>query len=135
MNKLFLIFSFGLFLGSAHAQAISLKECQQLSAEMNKGFPVKVNQVTVISTTFCERGRKKPVLAYRTVLEADKELLATFVQSGLVKEKRHQIRGWCTDPQQLETIKAVDIRVIYYDKPGKYLGEIDHKFEDCALLD
>ncbi len=135
MKKLFLIFSFGLFFGSAHAQAIGLKECQQLSAVMNEGLPMKVNQVTNISTTFCERGQKKPVLAYRTVLEADKKLLSTFVQSRLVKEKRQQIRGWCTDPQQLETIKTVDIRVIYYDKPGKYLGEIDHRFEDCSLLD
>lgn len=135
MKKVFWVFGFVLSLGYGHAQAISMKECQQVSAEMNKGMPMQVNQVTVISTTFCESGRKKPILTYKTMLEADKELLTTFVQSGIVKEKRHQIRGWCTDPQQLITIKAVDIRVVYYDMLGKYLGEIDHKFEDCSLLD
>lgn len=118
---------------SAYAsdRPLTLKECSRLSSEINKNVPMVIDTFTTLDSTFCTPGRLKPILNYRALMGALKSKLHNF-ESGLIEMRRQQTNSWCTDPEQLNLIRRVDILNLYYDSDRVFVGQILLKHGDCA---
>lgn len=124
------IFLFSLIaMNSAHA--VSTAECSTFASEINKNFPARINSFITVTGTFCLPGNPKPTLAYRGEFDQRKSELLPNPMASI--DKANQLNGWCTDPEQLPIFKMLDIKYIYYDRDGAYVGEVLHKIESCRL--
>jgi hypothetical protein len=112
-----------------NAQAISVAECSELSSELNKNYPARINSFMTVTGTFCIPGTPKPTLAYRAAFDKRKSELPANTMALVNKDR--QLKSWCTDPAKLEWFRQVNIRYVYYSGDGLYVGEIFHKVESC----
>ncbi len=129
--KLWLFPIAGLMLAGsmAHAASATLAECKQFSAEANKNFPQTVDKITVLETTECIAGAKKPKLVYHyKLLVAKSKLKKDFV--GALRGS--QTKTLCTAQKQL--LSMVDISFRYIEKDGLNMGEINHSMDECAAV-
>jgi hypothetical protein len=116
-------------LAMTNAHAISTAECSELSSELNKSYPARINSFMTVTGTFCIAGNPKPTLAYRAAFDRKKSELPGNTMALVNKDR--QLKSWCTDPDKLEFFKLVNIRYVYYAGDGLYVGEIFHKIESC----
>ena len=118
---------------AAEEPTFTLKACSETTSEINKNLPMAIDNLTTLKATFCTAGRGKPTINYRAVIGAPKDKL-NDIKSGLPKMRSQQLSGWCTDPEQIKLIRVADIKNVYYDINGVYVGEIGMRFEDCKLV-
>jgi hypothetical protein len=116
----------GLLASTAHA--VSLADCGEYSSELNKSFPHRVDKLTTVGGTTCVPGKKRPVLMYRMLMDIEK---AEANVQALESMRQSQLRTWCSEPNQLELFKLVDIKYSYIDRSGRFIGEINHAIESC----
>ncbi len=129
-KSLALAFSLSL-LAMTNAHAISTAECSSLTSELNKNYPSRINNFMTITGTFCLPGSPKPTLAYRGKFDQRKSELPPNPMASIDTDT--QLKGWCTDPEQLNVFKLLNIKYIYYDREGAYVGEVLHKIESCRF--
>ncbi len=106
----------------------SLSDCNELAALLNKDLPARIDRSTWVRNTLCVSGRKRVVLVYRMQSELTKDSVSPNLNSSL---KSSQLNSWCTDPQMLPILKLADVKYVYSDARGVYVGEIYHAQEDC----
>ncbi len=109
-----LIFSL-LILSSVSAFAISLNECNKISAALNARTPMKIDKVTTVKSSYCSDSKPKPTLVY--MMETSLSSLDSNATQNIQKN------GWCTDPTQRKLLNEVDVRYLYRSQVGVYLGE------------
>lgn len=106
--------------------AFSAKDCQALASEINSTLPMAIDNITTLKTTVCVPNKKKPLLIYFYDI-SDNTITENQIHSLWENVKNF----WCTDPQQLDLIKLVDVEYTYNDLSGKFLGRNKYSIKDC----
>jgi len=99
---------------SSVANGMSLKTCIKVSAELNKKFPMQINQNTYVNNTNCTSGGKKPTLNYYNITE--------FTYIDIKATTKMQKNIWCSSRQQKKLLKEVNAKYHYYTEKGDFLG-------------
>ena len=108
--------------------ADSLAECNQLASELNKMTPMNVDKVSIWKSTVCLRKGRNVVLTYLYTLDVAS---GAVHQENLESLRATQLQSWCTNPQQKELFDLYVVNYKYYDKAGKYIGELTHDKTQC----
>jgi hypothetical protein len=104
-----------LMLFSVSAFAISLNECNKMSAALNARTPMKIDSMTTVKSSYCSDSKPKPTLVYM--------METSFSSLDINATQNIQKNGWCTDPTQRKLLNEVDVKYQYRTKVGVYLGE------------
>ncbi len=100
---------------SVSAFAISLNECNKISAALNTRTPMKIDSMTTVKSSYCSDSKPKPTLVYM--------METSFSSLDINATQNIQKNGWCTDPTQRKLLNEVDVRYQYRSQVGVYFGE------------
>ena len=123
MKKYLLITLVLLLNYSSLVNGMSLKMCNKVSKELNKKFPMQINQNTYVNNTNCTAGRRKPTLNYYNITE--------FTYIDIKATTKMQKNIWCSSRQQKKLLKEVDAKYHYYSEKGDSLGTTFLNYSMC----
>ena len=107
-------------------RALTLDECSQIIAGINKTVPKLVNRFTTLDGVACGAATNSVYILY---------LYTTDMNTFKVHRATTNIEAnrWCTDPEQKLVLEMVSYVVKkYYDHSGKFLGTFTFSRDDCA---
>ena len=125
-HNLLLAMMLGMF--ATPALADRFKDCTQLASDLNAMTPMNVDKISVWKSTVCVRMDKNVVLTYVYTLDVAS---GAFNQAKLETLRATQLQSWCTNPQQKALFDLYVVNYKYYDKAGKYIGELTHDKTQC----
>jgi hypothetical protein len=102
---------------------MSYEMCTKVAEKLRQDLPVTVNKYTYIHSAACERGKKKPKLIYTYI--ANYESIYIDDSKKLLK---NQI---CRSKKQKKLLREVDLKYIYYNPNGDFLGTFTLKYSMC----
>ena len=129
MNKLMYVICLlsVLFVNPTYAE--SLKNCNDLTNEVNKQFPTRIDKITTIKSAICYEERKKAKLIYNMVIDFAE---APSMDQKILNTMRPNLtNSLCTNPDFIDLLKMFPISYAYYFDNGKYIGELEFSLKQC----
>ena len=108
---------------SVFSMAMSYEMCTKVAGEIRKDLPMTVNKYTSLHSAACERGKKKSKLIYTYI--ADYESMYIDESKNLLK---NQV---CGSKKQKKLLREVDLKYIYYNPAGDFLGTWTLEYSMC----
>lgn len=129
VNKffIFLYFSCAFFMTSTHAE--SMKFCNEVTTEINKEFPARIDKITTIKSVFCFEDRKKANLVYN--MSIDLQGAPSMDQKILNSMRQNISNSLCTDPDLKDLLQMFPVSYSYYFDNGKYIGKLEFSIKQC----
>ena len=123
----FLLIGFGVPFRAVHADP--METCNTASNNINKSAPMQIDRITVLENTVCHASNGKPELMYRYTLDVDP---GSVDQGDISTLKPNQISTWCTTPDTRALFEIVNVKYVYIDRAGGYIGEINMRVGECS---
>lgn len=120
----------GLCISTLANSKMSLQMCTSIASEMSKSFPQRINRDTTLTGAVCQKGESRPVLMYHMVVDG---LKVDFPANYFESMRATQLNGWCSNAKMRKTFTEVDITYSYYDRVGIFVGELNHRVEECSM--
>ena len=95
---------------------LSVSECNEIAADINKITPFQVNKENILTNVFCTSEGGTQITYYYEV---------TFKTLNKDEGKRKIINKWCTDPDTNALLTLVaNVKFQYNDSNGKRINDI-----------
>ena len=123
------------------SNVISLDFCKEISSEINKAMPMRVDEVTTTTTTGCIpefKGKSASLIYMRTIdtnsafwrenINNDPEIIKSIMNYN----KDEILNGFCTSPNQRMLLDGlVSVMYTYSSSNGSHIGEFSINKNDC----
>ena len=114
--------------GSESVKTLTVEQCSQITADINKTVPQIINRFQTLDGVICgeQANNVYMIYSYTTDINTFKAQRAS---------KYLETKRWCTNPNQKVVLERVSyVAKAYYDRFGKFLGELTFSRDDCMTV-
>jgi hypothetical protein len=123
------------------SDVISLEFCKEISSEVNKAMPMRVDEITTTTTSACipESRNKSASLIYMRTIDTNSAVWREninddpeIIKSVMKYNEGELLNGFCTNPNQRMLLDGlVSIMYNYSSLNGSHIGEFSINKNDC----
>tara|TARA_Y100000389_G_C17360336_1_gene463397 strand:+ start:157 stop:651 length:495 start_codon:yes stop_codon:yes gene_type:complete len=125
------------------SDVISLEFCKEMTSELNRSMPMRVDEITTTTTSVClpELRGKSASLFYKRVVDTNSAVWREninddpeIIKSIMKYNKGEVLNGFCTNPNQRMLLDGlVSIIYNYSSSNGSHIGEFSINKNDCKI--